>query len=85
MSTTPLSEEIKQWKKDAEQLSYEEALTALDLLLAELQNDAVPMAELQRHYIRGQVYLDHCDQLLRSAEQAVIQLDPQTLDPTDDA
>ena len=85
MSNPPLSEEIKSWKRDAEQLSYEESLTALDLLLAELQNDAVPMAELQRHYQRGQVYLEHCESLLRSTEQAVIELKPQTLTPLDDA
>ena len=85
MSTPGLPKEIKNWRKEVEQLSYEEALTALDLLLAELQNDAVPMAELQRHYQRGQVYLDHCEQLLQSAEQSVIQLNPQTLSPLDDA
>ena len=85
MSTPGLPKEIKNWRKEVEQLSYEEALTALDLLLAELQNDAVPMAELQRHYQRGQVYLDHCERLLQSAEQSVIQLNPQTLTPLDDA
>ena len=33
---------IEAWRKDAEGLSYEEAMQALDLLLAELQSDSVP-------------------------------------------
>ena len=38
---------IEAWRKDAEGLSYEEAMQALDLLLAELQSDSVPLADLQ--------------------------------------
>ena len=66
-------------------LSYEEALQALDLILAELQDDAVPMADLQRQVLHGQVYLDHCESLLKTMEEAVVQLDPDTLEPSDDA
>ena len=38
-----LQDRINDWRKDASNLSYEEALQALDLILAELQDDAVPM------------------------------------------
>ena len=76
-----LTDQITTWRQEAEELSYEEALVALDLLLAELQNDSVPIEELQRHYLRGQVYLNHCEKLLESVEQAVVQLDPETLEP----
>ena len=38
---------IEAWRRDAEGLSYEEAMQALDLLLADLQNDSVPLADLQ--------------------------------------
>ena len=38
---------IDTWRKDAEGLNYEEAMQALDLLLAELQNDSFPLADLQ--------------------------------------
>ena len=85
MSNVSLAEQIKQWQQDAEHLSYEEALVALDLLLSELQNDAVPMAELQQHYRRGEIYLDHCEALLNTLEQSVVELDPDTLEPNDDA
>ena len=80
-----LSAQLKSWRKDAATLSYEESLTALDLLLEELQNDAVPLADLQQHYLRGQIYLDRCEGLLLKAEQNVVQLNPDTLEPLDDA
>ena len=36
---------IEEWRRDAEALSYEEALQAVDLLLADLQSDTVPLAD----------------------------------------
>ena len=80
-----LHDRINDWRKDASGLSYEEALQALDLILAELQDDAVPMADLQRQVLHGQVYLDHCESLLKTMGEAVVQLDPDTLEPSDDA
>ena len=80
-----LQDRINDWRKDASNLSYEEALQALDLILAELQDDAVPMADLQRQVLHGQVYLDHCESLLKTMEEAVVQLDPDTLEPSEDA
>ena len=34
------------WEEDASKLSYEEALQALDVLLGQLQDDSVPLADL---------------------------------------
>ena len=76
---------ISRWKGEAAELSYEEALQALDLLLAELQGDAVPLADLQRTILHGEVYLDRCNTLLESVEHAVVQLNPETLTPETDA
>ena len=70
---------IKAWKKDISGLSYEEATQALDLILAELQSDSVPIADLQDRVMHGEVVLDHCEALLRSVEQSVLQLDPDSL------
>jgi len=78
-----LKAKIKGWRKDATGLSYEEALQALDLLLAELQSDAVPLAELQQRVLHGEVYLDHCESLLKTVESTVVTLDPDSLKPTD--
>ena len=76
---------IAAWRKDAETLSYEEAMQALDLLLAELQNDSVPLADLQQKVLHGEVYLSRCQSLLDSVEQAIVELDPTTLKATTDA
>ena len=76
---------IEAWRKDAEKLSYEEAIQALDLLLAELQNDSVPLADLQQKVLHGEVYLNRCQSLLDSVEQSIVELDPTTLKATTDA
>ena len=76
---------IEAWRKDAETLSYEEAIQALDLLLAELQNDSVPLADLQQKVLHGEVYLNRCQSLLDSVEQSIVELDPATLKATPDA
>ena len=76
---------IETWRRDAETLSYEEAMQALDLLLAELQNDSVPLADLQQKVLHGEVYLNRCQSLLDSVEQSIVELDPTTLKATTDA
>ena len=76
---------IEAWREDAAGLSYEEAMQALDLLLAELQNDSVPLAELQQRVLHGEVYLSRCQTLLDSIEQSIVELDPSTLEATNNA
>ena len=71
--------QIQAWKKDISGLTYEEATQTLDLILAELQSDSVPIADLQDRVLHGEVVLDHCETLLRSVEQSVLQLDPDSL------
>ena len=80
-----IRDRIEVWRKDAEGLSYEEAMQALDLLLAELQNDNVPLADLQQKVLHGEVYLRRCQNLLDSVEQSIIELDPTTLKATNNA
>ena len=80
-----LGDRIEGWRKDAAGLNYEEAMQALDLLLAELQNDSVPLAELQQRVLHGEVYLSRCQSLLDSVEQSIIELDPTTLEATTNA
>ena len=67
------------WRKEAEALNYEESLQALDLLLARLQDESLPLSELQSSYQRAEIFLNRCEQLLSKTEQNVLQLDPETL------
>ena len=80
-----LRNRIEDWRMDAAGLNYEEAMQALDLLLAELQNDSVPLAELQQRVLHGEVYLNRCQALLDNVEQSIVELDPKTLEATNDA
>ncbi len=70
---------LTEWRRDAEALNYEEALQALDLLLAKLQDEALPLSELQSSHQRAEIYLSRCEQLLSETEQNVLKLDPKTL------
>ena len=79
MAPRAAKDPIKQWRKDAQTLTYEEALQAADLLLNQLQNESTPLAELQQTYQRGQIYLERCEALLQEVEQSVLQLDPDTM------
>ena len=67
------------WQNDAETLNYEEALQALDLLLAKLQDESLPLSELQSSHQRAGIFLRRCERLLSQTEQNVLQLDPETL------
>ena len=84
-SSKELRKRIETWRKDAAGLNYEEAMQALDLLLSELQNDSVPLAELQQRVLHGEVYLNRCQILLDSVEQSIVELDPITLEATNNA
>ena len=79
MAPRATKDPLKQWRKDAESLSYEEALQAADLVLGAMQDDDIPLAELQQTHQRGQIYLERCEALLSAVEQSVQQLDPQTM------
>ncbi len=79
MAPRAAKDPIKQWRKDAQTLTYEEALQAADMLLNQLQNESTPLAELQQTYQRGQIYLERCEALLQEVEQSVLQLDPDTM------
>ena len=87
MAPRAAKDPTKQWRKDAESLSYEEALQAADLLLHQLQSDTIVLAELQQTHQRAQIYLERCDALLASVEQSVLELDPDamTTSPLKDA
>jgi len=75
----PLQETIDVLTKQIMLLSYEESLSSLDKLLENLQNDNVPVEDMQRYYLKGKLYLDHCESLLNNVEQEVIELNPDNL------
>ena len=75
----------EQYDNQIKSLSYEESLSALDDLISLLQNDTVALEDLQRSYLLGNLYLDHCEKLLNDTEQEITELsndELQEINPT---
>ena len=60
-------------------LSYEEALDKLDLILGKLQNETIPVEEMKISYLEAILYLDHCEKLLKTIEQEVVEIETDAL------
>jgi exodeoxyribonuclease VII small subunit len=59
-------------------LSFHQARTALELILAELQSGDLEVEAMADLYRRAQRYADRCEAVLRDVEQEVRRWDPQT-------
>ena len=67
-------------------LSYEEALRALEEVVAALEQEDHPLEESLTLYARGQALLQHCRRLLQEAELKVQRLAGGEITPfSDDA
>ncbi|MFM7269830.1 MAG: exodeoxyribonuclease VII small subunit [Cyanobium sp.] len=58
-------------------LSFQQARTALELILAELQGNDLEVEAMADLYQRALRYADRCEAVLREVEQQVMQWDPQ--------
>jgi exodeoxyribonuclease VII small subunit len=58
-------------------LSFHQARTALELILAELQRGDLEVEAMADLYRRAQRYADRCETVLRDVEQEVRRWDPQ--------
>ena len=58
-----------------QELSFEEALTQLEELVAHLEEGRLPLANAVEHYERGMALASYCSDLLDSAELRVRQID----------
>ena len=79
-SSAEVKKKLKEFRSKVEKLSYENALKELDLILLSLQNETLPVEDLQKFYLKGQVYLEHCERLLNNVEQEIVQLSPEKLE-----
>tara|TARA_Y100001968_G_scaffold308594_1_gene327560 strand:- start:884 stop:1195 length:312 start_codon:yes stop_codon:yes gene_type:complete len=67
---------IHEWKIEISNFSYEEALSKLDEILLGLQNESVLIDEIKINYLKANLLLERCENLLSSVEQEVINIDP---------
>lgn len=59
-------------------LSFQQARTALELILAQLQSSDLEVETMADLYRRAQRYLDRCETVLRHVEQEVSRWDPES-------
>ena len=57
-----------------EELSYEESLEKLNTLLSKLQNESLHVDDLKISYLQATLYLEHCENLLNTIEQEVVEI-----------
>ncbi len=53
------------------ELTFEQAMAELERIVGDLERGDVPLDESIRIYERGEALKDHCDKLLKSAENKV--------------
>jgi exodeoxyribonuclease VII small subunit len=65
-------------KRDIDHLTYEEAFSELEALVATLEGNSRPLDESMQLYERGQALAKRCAQLLEGADLRVKQLAGET-------
>ena len=63
------------FRKEIEKFSYEETLEKIDQLLEKLQSDNILLEDIQENYLKGKIYIEHCEDLLNKLEQSVSEID----------
>ncbi len=69
------NEIISEFMLKTSNLSYEDSLNELDLILTKLQDESIQVEELQIFHKKGRILLEHCEGLLDKVEQEIIDLD----------
>ena len=70
---------IELFKKDIKKLSYEESIAELEIILANLQDENISLDKIQNNYIKGNILLKHCEELLQFVEQEINDINPEFL------
>ena len=65
---------IQELSLHVSELSYEESLEKLNILLSKLQNESLHVDDLKTSYLQATLYLEHCENLLNTIEQEVVEI-----------
>ena len=74
-----VSKNIQSWKKEIEALSYEESIEILESILINIQDDNISLDNIQNNYVKGNILLKHCQNLLDTVEQEINEISPENL------
>jgi exodeoxyribonuclease VII small subunit len=72
-SKPPAANATPEWLADINQLSFQDAHTALQLAMAQLQASDIDVEQLAGLYQRARAYADRCESVLARVEQDVIE------------
>ena len=61
-------------KQDINKLSYEESIAELETILSNVQDENISLDKIQINYIKGNLLLRHCEELLQFVEQEINQI-----------
>ena len=70
---------IQLWKKEIEALSYEESIEILESILINMQDDNISLDNIQNNYLKGNILIKHCQNLLETVEQEIDEISPEKL------
>ena len=70
---------IEIFKKDIKKLSYEESISKLETILTNVQDENISLNKIQDNYIKGNLLLKHCEELLQFVEQELNEINPELL------
>ena len=70
---------IEAFKKDIIKLSYEESISELETILRNVQDQNISLDQIQTNYIKGQLLIKHCEDLLQFVEQEINEINPSFL------
>ena len=73
------NENIETLKKDIQKLSYEESMSELETILSHVQDENISLDKIQSNYIKGNLLLKHCEELLQFVEQEINEINPEFL------
>lgn len=63
--------------------SFESAIAELEDIVQEMENGTISLEQALERYQRGVGLLKHCQTVLQTAEQKILQLDGEALVPLD--
>tara|TARA_Y100001968_G_scaffold158730_1_gene145150 strand:+ start:727 stop:987 length:261 start_codon:yes stop_codon:yes gene_type:complete len=66
-------------KKNINELNYEESILELETILDNAQDENISLDKIQSNYIKGQLLLKHCEELLQFVEQEINEINPEFL------
>ena len=70
---------IETLSKDIQKLNYEESISELETILSNVQDENISLDKIQSNYIKGNLLLKHCEELLEFVEQEINEINSEYL------